>query len=99
MDQKKALTKLPRVAALCALLLTLASEVPAQQPAAGAPADKAKPQGTASPQAGGNAPSAPSNKVVLKVGDQQVTADDVNFVLRSLNAQDQKAVANQGRRP
>lgn len=92
MDQKKALSKLPLVAALCAIL-TLASEVSAQQPAAGAPAEPAKPQGTA------NVPSTPSNKVVLKVGNQQVTADDVNFVLRTLNAQDQKAVANQGRRP
>jgi hypothetical protein len=92
MDQKKALSKLPLAAALCTLM-TLASEVSAQQPAAGASAETAKPQGTA------NAPSTPSNKVVLKVGNQQVTADDVNFVLRSLNAQDQKAVANQGRRP
>ena len=41
----------------------------------------------------------PSGKVVLKVGTQQVTVDDLNVVLRSLSPQDQKKVESQGRRP
>jgi parvulin-like peptidyl-prolyl isomerase len=61
--------------------------------------------GTAPPSAAPRTPTAakafpaPSGKVVLKVGTQQVTVDDLNIVLRSLNPQDQKKVESQGRRP
>ena len=92
MNQKKALTLLVPAAMLC-LLLSLASRMPAQQSAPGASTPSPKPQLTE------KAASTSAGKVVLKVGNQQVTADDVNFVLRSLNAQDQKTVESQGRRP
>jgi parvulin-like peptidyl-prolyl isomerase len=42
--------------------------------------------------------SAPADKVVLKVGGHQVTAGDLEFVIKSLPAQSQQALAAQGNR-
>jgi peptidyl-prolyl cis-trans isomerase C len=39
------------------------------------------------------------DKVILKVGDQQVTQADMDFIVKGLNAQYQQALATQGRRP
>ena len=44
-------------------------------------------------------PAVPPDKVVIKVGDTQVTAADFDFLLHTLNAQEQKNVATQGRQP
>ncbi len=54
------------------------------QPAA-APADPAK----VSP--------VPPDKVVVKVGDRQVTAADVDFLIHTLSPQDQQSIATQGK--
>lgn len=45
------------------------------------------------------APSAtvPPDKVVIKVGDQQVTAGDIDFVVGTLNPQDQKTLSAEGK--
>jgi parvulin-like peptidyl-prolyl isomerase len=55
------------------------------------------PKPAKSTNAASPAPGRP-DKVVLKVGAQQVTADDLNFVVQSLSQQDQKAIEGQGRR-
>jgi len=92
MNQKN----VPKTHAALAVLFAagvLAAEAYAQHPPAGAAG------GANGPQQTPKAASVPSNKVVLKVGEQQATADDLNFVLHSLNEQDQKAVESQGRRP
>src|SRR5438094_1313479 len=92
MNQKN----VPKTHAALAVLFAagvLAAEAYAQHPPAGAAG------GADGPQQTPKAASVPSNKVVLKVGEQQATADDLNFVLHSLNEQDQRAVESQGRRP
>lgn len=74
------------------MLLTAAAhgQAPASPPAtAQAPVAK-----SGSPDSG-VATSTPPNQVVLKVGDQQVTADDLDFIIRSLNAQEQRNLQSQ----
>jgi peptidyl-prolyl cis-trans isomerase C len=44
-------------------------------------------------------PANASDKVVLKVGDQQITEADLDFLISKLNPQAQQALAKQGRRP
>ena len=66
-------------------------------------------QATPTPRANGAASSAsdrdpktasvPKDKVVIKVGSQQVTAADFDFLFQTLNAQDQKTLATQGKQP
>jgi DNA-binding transcriptional regulator YdaS (Cro superfamily) len=47
-----------------------------------------------------NAPSAPSpDKVVMKVGQEQVTAGDFDFVIASMSPENKRALATQGRKP
>jgi peptidyl-prolyl cis-trans isomerase C len=74
----------------------------AQQATPAGPAKTPAPSGAAksngAPDPAGTA-SAPPDKVVIKVGDQQVTVADFDFLLHSLNAQDQKTIATQGRQP
>src|SRR5438445_8296033 len=75
-------------------------------PAAGAQqtGTTAKPaEGMATPSAttqGGatTAATAPSKKVVLKVGATQVTQSEIDFVISNLNPKDQQALAANGRR-
>jgi len=43
-------------------------------------------------------PSTP-DKVVLKVGEEQVTQADIDFIMANLNAQAKRTLATQGRRP
>src|SRR6266498_994931 len=97
MNQHKVLTR----AALPVLLAAaaLAKGAYPQQPATGAGSSPSQSQRPAQAQQPPDTSATPPNKVVLKVGDEQVTADDLNFVLRSLNEQDQKALEGQGRRP
>ncbi|HEV2492955.1 MAG TPA: peptidylprolyl isomerase [Terriglobia bacterium] len=62
---------------------------------------QASPQKTQTPPAAPD-PAAPStatpeDKVVIKVGDQQVTAGDIDFVVGTLNPQDQKSLATEGK--
>ncbi len=48
---------------------------------------------------GTSSPPASADKVILKVGDQQVTQTDLDFVVKGLNPQYQQAIATQGRKP
>ena len=68
------------------------------------PAAKKPATASAAPaQAAAAAPSATSseasNKVVMKVGDQQITQADLDFLISKLNPQAQQALAKEGRRP
>ena len=88
-----------------------AQEAPAPKPPAGSAAPAAKQAATpaakkpaasspASAQAVPPATSAESaDKVVLKVGDQQITAGDLDFLVSKLNSNARQAIARQGRRP
>jgi len=53
---------------------------------------------TGHPAASGSLNAADANKVVLKVGNAQVTQADVDFILQSLSPQARQRVASQGRR-
>src|SRR5207244_13457672 len=71
----------------------------AQQPPT-APGQASAPSAPATPSANTtpdptSTPAVPPDKVVIKVGDKQVTAADFDFLLPTLNAQDQKHVAPQ----
>ena len=72
----------------------------AQQPptAPGQTSAPATPSANAVPDPA-STPAVPPDKVVIKVGDTQVTAADFDFLLHTLNTQDQKNVATQGRQP
>ena len=75
----------------------------AQQPPtapgqASAPSAPATPSANATPDPT-SPPAVPPDKVVIKVGDTQVTAADFDFLLHTLNTQEQKNVATQGRQP
>jgi len=84
-----------RMGSVVILLLAGALAAPAsgQQPVAGPAGSGAG----APPQASGGAAVAPA-KVVLKVGDEQLTQRELDFLFSSLNPQTQKEVAAQGRR-
>jgi peptidyl-prolyl cis-trans isomerase C len=73
------------------------------KPTAAPAAKKAAAASTAPARAAATAPSATSaeagDKVVLKVGNQQITQADLDFLISKLNPQAQKALAEQGRRP
>ena len=72
-----------------------AQQPPAASGQANSPATQS-PNATPDPT---TTPAVPSDKVVIKVGDTQVTAADFDFLLHTLNTQDQKNVATQGRQP
>ncbi len=66
-------------------------------------AQNASPAGNSAAQGGtksqASAQAISPDKVVLKVGDAQVTRADIDFLINSLNPQVQKAVAIRGRKP
>ncbi len=59
---------------------------PATKPSAGADHSETAPSAQT---------STPPDKVVIKVGEKQVTAEDVDFLIRSLNPQDQRTLSTQ----
>ncbi len=61
-------------------------------PAGGTPPAASKPAAPAVQ------PSEPPDKVVLKVGDQQFTKADLDFLVENLNPQTQRTLATQGRK-
>lgn len=79
-----------------------AQTAPAKPPASQAPAPANKPAArprTAKAAPSTKKPETPVGKVVLKVGDQQVTQNDIEFLISGLNQQVRQAVAAEGRRP
>jgi len=78
------------------LLPALAVEIARAQapvaPAGGTPTAASKPPAPAVQ------PSEPPDKVVLKVGDQQFTKADLDFLVENLNPQAQRTLATQGRK-
>jgi parvulin-like peptidyl-prolyl cis-trans isomerase-like protein len=75
---------------------------PTTQPAApsnpSAPGNPSAPSApSATPGDPANQPVVPPDKVVIKVGDKQVTAGEVDFLIQTLSPQDQKALATQGK--
>ncbi len=71
---------------------------PAKPPApAGVPTSPSPASGSASAPAATTAAS--PDKVVLKVGDQQVTQAELDLVFANLNSQAQQTMSTQGRRP
>ncbi len=94
------------------LLSTHAQQAPPKPAGSSAKAAKAaasptakKPAATsaAPAKAAATAPAATSagagDKIVLKVGNQQITQADLDFLISKLNPQAQKSFAEQGRRP
>jgi len=73
------------------------------KPAATPAAKKAATSSTASRKAAATAPAKtsaePGDKVVLKVGDQQITQGDLEYLVSKLNPDARQALARQGRRP
>lgn len=71
------------------------------QQAPASPAKPTSPQATPTRPAVADpaAPSAtvPADKVVIKVGEQQVTAGDIDFVVGTLSPQDQKTLSAEGK--
>ena len=95
------LTSISLKTALLTLVVILAVSAYGQQPArpgasAGSGGQAAKPPAT--PEAQPATEVAPTEKVVLKVGNDQVTRTDFDFVISRLNPQVQQAIARQGRR-
>jgi hypothetical protein len=76
-----------------ALLAGIARAQAPAAPAGGAPAAVTKP---AAPVA--QPPESP-DKVVLKVGDERYTKADLDFLIDNMNAQAQRTLATQGRKP
>jgi peptidyl-prolyl cis-trans isomerase C len=81
------------LAAISLVLAGIPASVRAQQPSS--PAGSPGPSTPATPAKSAAAP----DKVVLKVGDQQLTRADLDFLFASLSPQVQQTVATQGRRP
>jgi peptidyl-prolyl cis-trans isomerase C len=87
---------------LLVLILVGLPSIPARgqqpaQPKAPAPPAAAQKKNSNPPAAEPAAPSA--DKVVLKVGNEQVTQADLDFVISRLSPQVQQAITQQGRRP
>jgi len=81
-----------------ATIRSYTQQTPAAPGQASAPSAQANPSPNATPDPA-STPAVPPDKVVIKVGDTQVTAADFDFLLHTLNAQEQKNVATQGRQP
>ncbi len=94
--KKYRLYRLGMKVGLPAAVALLMGTVSGHAQTAPAPSPSAKPSGASN---SGTAPSAQvstsPDKVVLKVGDKQVTAEDVDFLIHSLNPQDQRTLATQ----
>jgi len=71
------------------------------QQAPAAPAKQPSPQKTQTPPATPDpavpSTATPADKVVIKVGEQQVTAGDIDFVVGTLSPQDQKTLSTDGK--
>ena len=82
------------VALLLAGLVTGVAQAQAPQPLAASPTpaeSKAAPPAVETPE--------PADKVVLKVGDQQFTKADIDFLFENLPPQAQRSLATQGKKP
>ncbi len=91
------------VLVLAASLIPPALAQTAKPPAAKAPGAQIPKSLVARPSTSSKAATTPasqtSDKVVLKVGNQQVTQSDIDFLIQSLGPQAQQALAQEGRAP
>jgi parvulin-like peptidyl-prolyl isomerase len=72
---------------------------PAATPAAKKPAASSAAPAKARTTASSAKPTEATDKVVLKVGEQQITQGDLDYLVSKLNPDAQQALARQGRRP
>ncbi len=81
-------------------LVTGVAWAQAPKPPAANPTPAASPTPPASKPAGPTVETPePADKVVLKVGDQQFTKADIDFLIENLPPQTQQAIATKGKRP